>query len=104
MSRSRLETFRALVEKNPENAMGRFSLANEYFNSEMYEEAVKEIERYLELTEDEGAAYRILAESHIELGNIDKAKEAYRRGIKISLGSGHSEMAEEFEDALQFMD
>lgn len=104
MVKSKLEQFKELYIKNPKNPLSSFSLANEYYKHGMYEKAVAQIKNYLQIKEDEGAVYRMLAESYIKIGEKDKAAEAYRTGIKQALKFGHKEMAEEFEDSLEFMD
>ena len=43
---SKLETFRAMVAKNPENALARFGLANEAMKSGLFAEAVEQLEAY----------------------------------------------------------
>ncbi|HXG31408.1 MAG TPA: tetratricopeptide repeat protein [Thermodesulfobacteriota bacterium] len=104
MGKSRIETLKALVSKNPNNPLGRYGLANEYIKQGMYAEAVTEIEAYLRLKDDEGAAYRTLAEALIGLGRNEEAKEAYRKGIEAALRHGHPGMAEEFKEALELID
>ncbi len=102
--KSRLEELKALVEKNPTNPLCRYGLAMEYFNLGMYKEAVYEIKAYLTLKDDEGAAYRILANSLLQLGMKEEAKEAYRKGIESAMRYGHQDMVEEFEEALASID
>ena len=104
MSNKRIETLKSLVEKNPNNPLNRFGLANEYFKDEMYQETVDEIKIYLSLKDDEGAAYRMLGESLLKLGRKEEAKEAYRNGIKAAKNHGHPGMAEEFEGTLELID
>ena len=104
MSNSRIESLKALIEKNPNNPLGRYGLANEYFKMEMYEEAVEELNAYLKLKDDEGAAYRMLGEALLKLGKKEEAKEAYRKGIEAAERHGHPGMAEEFEDTLELID
>ena len=104
MTNSRIEQLRILLKKDPNNPLGRYGLANELFKSELYEEAIVEIEEYLELKDDEGAVYRMLAECHIRTGNIENAKEAYAKGIEAANRHGHPSMAEEFEEAIEFLD
>ena len=104
MSNPRLETFKKLVEKNPESAMARFSLATEFVKSELWTEAIEQINVYLSLQEDEGAVYRLLAECYLKLGDTENAKNSYRIGIEASNKHGHSEMAEEFEEELEFLE
>ena len=104
MRNKKVETLRYLVEKNPNNPLNRFGLANEYFKNEMYQEAIEEIKTYLSLKDDEGAAYRTLGEALLKLGRKEEAKEAYRNGIKAANKHGHPGMAEEFEETLELID
>jgi len=104
MSDSKIEPLRALVEKKPNNPLGRYGLANEYIKLEMYEEAINEINAYLKLKDDEGAVYRILGEALLKLGRKGEAKEAYRNGIEAAERHGHPGMAAEFEETLELID
>lgn len=103
MSESRIEQLKRLVEKDPNNPLGRYGLANELFKSELYEEAIMEINEYLKLKDDEGAVYRMQAECYMRLGDSEKAKESYSKGIEAANRHGHPSMAEEFEEALEFL-
>lgn len=100
MPNPRLDAFRAMVEKTPNNALARFGLANEALKEGLYEEAVEQLERYLELSDDEGNAYGRLAEAYERLGRLDDAREALRKGIEISHRNGHPGMADDFEARL----
>ena len=104
MSNSKIETLKSLVEKNPNNPLGRYGLANEYLKLEMYEEAIEEIKAYLKLKDDEGAVYRILGEALLKLGRTEEAKEAYRNGIEAANRHGHPGMVQEFEETLKLID
>lgn len=104
MSNPKIKSLKTLVEKNPRNPLGRYGLANEYFKSGMYQETIEEIKSYLELKDDEGAAYRLQAEALLKLGRKEEAKEAYRRGIRAAEHHGHPGMVEEFEYSLELID
>jgi predicted Zn-dependent protease len=104
MTKPRIEQLKLLIQKDPDNPLGRYGLANEYFKSEQYEEAIDEIQEYLQLKDDEGAVYRMLAECYVRTGNIESAKEAYSKGIQAASRHGHPSMAEEFEEAIEFLD
>jgi predicted Zn-dependent protease len=97
---STLETFKTLVEKDPGNPLGRYSLDNEYYKLGMYEEAIKEIKEYLRIADDQGAVFRTLAECYIKTGNPEMAREAYYEGIEAANRHGHPGMAEEYEEAI----
>ncbi|MDA2918067.1 tetratricopeptide repeat protein [Desulfobacterota bacterium AH_259_B03_O07] len=104
MVTNKIETLKALIEKNPNNPLNRYGLANEYFKLGKFEEATEEISIYLSLKDDEGAAYRLLGEALLKLERNQEAKEAYKKGIEAAYKHGHPGMAEEFEETLELMD
>ena len=104
MSEEKIQKFKKLLEKNPANPLIHYSLANEYFKLNLYEEAVETINAYLKLKDDEGAAYRILGHCYSELGMGNSAKDAYEKGIEAASRHGHPDMAEEFRDYLESLD
>ena len=61
MSESRIDTFKQMLESDPDNALVRFGLANEYLKAELYEEAIAALNDYLRRADDEGAAFGMLA-------------------------------------------
>ena len=103
MANSRLETFRAMVARDPGNAVARFGLANEAMKAGLHEEAREHLEVYLAHYDDEGNGYGRLAEVLVELGREDEAREALRRGIEASRRFGHPGMASELEARLDEM-
>ena len=104
MTNPRIEQLKMLITKDPDNPLGRYGLANEYFKAERYEDAIDEIHEYLKLKDDEGAVYRMLAECYLRTGNTESAKEAYVKGIEAASRHGHPTMAEEFEEAIEYLD
>ena len=104
MSNSRIEQLKTLINRDPHNPLGRYGLANELFKSELYEDAIVEINEYLKLKDDEGAVYRMLAECYVRTGKIEEAKQSYQKGVEAANRHGHPSMAEEFEEALEFLD
>jgi len=104
MSKSNIESLLKMLEKNPNNSLGRYGLANEYFKQGQFENVIIELEKYFEVKEDEGAAYRLLAESYLNLGEKEKAIDSYKKGVEAANKYGHPGMAEEFEEAIEFID
>jgi predicted Zn-dependent protease len=98
---SRLETFRAMVAKNPSNALARFGLANEAAKAALHAEAVEQYAAYLSQYDDEGNGWQRMAESLVQLDRVNEAREALRKGIAASNRFGHVGMAAELEDRLQ---
>lgn len=98
---SKLETFRAMVRRNPDNALARFGLANEAMKAGHDEEAREHLEAYLARYDDEGNGWLRLGEVLARLGRVDEARAAFRRGIEVSNRHGHGGMAGEIEARLE---
>lgn len=94
---SKITTLRNLLAKDPDDAMARYMLANELYKDGQYAEVVSELEAYLKAVQDEGAAYRILAESYVHIGKKKEARWALRQGAEAARVHHHEGMADEFE-------
>lgn len=97
----RIEVFKQMIEADPSNHMVLFGLANEYIKADNHIEAVKTLEDYISKADDEGAAYGMLARSYETLGEKEKAKSSYEKGIEVSLTNGHPSMAEDYRMTLE---
>ena len=93
----RIDTLKKALEKDPNNPLGLYGLAFEYFKNRQYTDAVEILERYLELHEDEGSGYRMLAQCYANIGEIEKAIETYEKGIEQATKFKHKSMVEEFK-------
>ncbi|MDQ4080189.1 MAG: tetratricopeptide repeat protein [Gemmatimonadota bacterium] len=101
MTNPRLDTFRAMVAKNPENALAHFGLANEAMKAGLHEEALAHLQAYLARYDDEGNGWARLAETFTALSRTDEARAALRKGIAASHRFGHVGMASELEGRLE---
>jgi len=101
MAMSRIETFKQMLESDPENTLVRFGLANEYLKEERYEEAIAALKDYLQRADDEGAAFGMLARAYEKTGQREEAREAFARGIEAAELHGHPSMAEDYRMTLQ---
>jgi len=101
MEPGRIDALKGMLEKSPKDAMLHYFLGNEYFKVGRYGEAIEAIRTYLSLAEDEGAAYRTLAQSLERIGKISEAQLAYRQGMDTASRYGHPGMAAEFEAAVK---
>ena len=101
MEPGRIDALKGLLEKSPKDAMLHYFLGNEYFKVGRYGEAIESIRTSLSLAEDEGAAYRTLAQSLERIGKISEAQLAYRQGMDAASRYGHPGMAAEFEAVLK---
>lgn len=101
MATSRIETFKQMLESDPENTLVRFGLANEYLKAERYEEAISALNDYLQRADDEGAAFGMLARAFEKTGQRERARETFLRGIEAAELHGHPSMAEDYRMTLQ---
>lgn len=99
---SRIETFKSMLESDPTNTMVLFGLANEYQKIGDVQKTIATLEDYLAKADDEGAAFGMLAKAYENVGERDKAKNAYLAGIKAANNHGHPSMAAEFQETLEF--
>ena len=97
MTNPKLDTFRSMVAKNPENPLARFGLANEAMKAGLHDEALEHLQAYLARYDDEGNGYGRLAEVLVALGRVDEAKDALTQGIAASHRFGHVGMANELD-------
>jgi predicted Zn-dependent protease len=100
MGASRIDIFRQMLANDPSNTSVLFGLAKEFEKAGQYDDLVNTLLRYLEMTDDEGNAYGMLATAYERLGKQDEAKAAYERGIETAQRHGHPGMAEEYRSAL----
>lgn len=100
MSEARIEVFRKMLASDASNTAVRFGLANELLKVERWDEAVAELQTYLQQANDQGNAYGKLAQAYERLGRTDDARAAYQQGIATANSHGHPGMAQEFQLAL----
>lgn len=92
-----------MIESDPSNTMVLFGLAKEYEKLGQAEEVIKLLEDYLVKADDEGNAYGSLAKAYDALGNREKAREIYAKGIEVSLAHGHPTMAGDYQFNLEML-
>jgi predicted Zn-dependent protease len=92
---------RAMAEKQPNNPLVRFGLANELLKAGLLTEAEAELGAYLAAFDDEGNGWLRYADVLHTLGRVDEARAAAQRGIEASQRYGHSGMAAELEARLE---
>ena len=73
-----------MVDQNPTNSFMRYGLAMEYKNSGDLESALREFRTLLASTPDYSAAYFHGGQTLEKMGNLDQARDMYRRGIAVT--------------------
>ena len=97
---SRIDIFKQMLSTDPANTAVLFGLAKEYEKAGRDEELIETLNRYLEVAEDEGNAFGMLAGAYERTGQKDKARDAYQLGIETAERHGHPGMAEEYRMTL----
>lgn len=97
---NRIEVFKKMLAADPQNTTVRFGLANELLKTDRWEEAVSELQLYLQQTDDQGAGYGMLARALEKMDQPNDARAAYEQGIAAARRHGHPGMAQEFELAM----
>ena len=100
MTASRIDLFEQMLAKDPGNTSVLFGLAKEYEKAGRDEKLIETLNRYVEAYDDEGNAFGMLAGAYERMGQRDKAREAYQRGIETAERHGHPGMAEEYRMTL----
>jgi predicted Zn-dependent protease len=101
LSSTKIEALRSILAQAPNDAMARYMLAIELHKIGMFDESIEEMEAYLKAKEDEGAAYRILADALIQVGRKKEGAWALRQGVEAARRHHHDGMAQELEDRLE---
>ena len=101
MAASRIEVFEQMLVSDPNNTMVLFGLAKEYEKASDDAKLIETLEKYLAVADDEGNAYGMLARAYERMKQIDKAREAYQRGVDASMAHGHPGMAGEYRAILE---
>jgi len=97
---ARIEIFEQMLAGDPENTSVLFGLAKEYEKAGRDDKLIETLNRYLAVADDEGNAFGMLAAAYERMGQREKAREAYERGIETAQLHGHPGMAEEYRMTL----
>jgi predicted Zn-dependent protease len=101
---SRVEMFRKLLEREPDNPMILFSLGNELFKEGRYTEARDYLRRALENKSDYSVAYRTLGRVHSELHEDAEARRIFAEGRKIAERNGDLQTVKEIDVFVRRLD
>lgn len=92
-----LENFKKLLESDPDNALLHFSLGNEYFKSEEFEQAEKHLRQAVKLSPEYSAAWKMLGKSLSAAGQHQEAIDVFHDGIKAAEDKGDIQAAKEMK-------
>src|SRR5919202_2110916 len=97
METPRADTFRKLLERDPDNPMILCSLGIELFKEGRYLEAREHLARAVENKPDYSVAYRMLGRAHYELHENAEAKSVFLKGKEVAQGNGDLQTVREID-------
>ena len=97
MGAQRIEMFRKLLERDPDNPMVLYSLGSELFKEGRYPEARDHLRRAVENKPDYSVAYRMLGRAHYELHEDDEARGVFARGREVATQNGDLQTVKEID-------
>jgi tetratricopeptide (TPR) repeat protein len=100
VSDSRIEQYRAFLEKDPNNSFARYVIAQEYLKLERVAEAVEAFRDLLGRDPDYVPAYYHGGKALERAGDMEAARELYRQGIETATRKGDGHAKAELEEAL----
>ncbi len=100
MSQDKIERFAAFVERDPDNPLHAFALAQAYLEVEKHTQAEAAYARCLELNPNWMVASIRRARCLIELKRFDEARVALEHGADLATKQGHDEPFEEIRSLL----
>jgi tetratricopeptide (TPR) repeat protein len=89
----RIETIRAMLDKNPDDVFLRYSLGMEYASAGRLDQATAEFARCMELDSQYLPAYVEAGKALRSAGKIAEAGEVFRKGLELAarLGQAHAQ-------------
>lgn len=97
MDASRVEIFRRLLERDPDNPMVLCSLGMELFKEGNYQEAREHLTRAIENKPDYSVAYRMLGRTHYELHENAEARRIFTIGREVAEENGDLQTVKEID-------
>ena len=90
-----VETFESLLEKGPDSALLRYSLANAYVAESRPADAIEHLIKALEFDDQYSAAWKLLGRCYFDSENYADAVRTYEQGIAVADTRGDKQAAKE---------
>lgn len=92
-----IENFESLLAQGRDDALLRYSLANEYFKDGRFGLAVDHLQRAIEHDPNYSAAWKLYGKALVELGDMQGALQIFDKGITAAQGRGDIQAAKEMK-------
>ena len=93
-----------MLARGEDSPMIRFALGSEYLRLGKVEQAVKHFDVAVTLDPDYSAAWKLLGKAQTDAGFMDRAADAYRRGIVVAERRGDQQAVREMQVFLKRLD
>ena len=93
----KIDTFLSMLESGNDNALLRYSLANEYLKINDIDNARLSIIKAVELQESYSAAWKLYGKILTEAKDLTAAAEVYKKGIVIAEKNGDVQAVKEMK-------
>ena len=92
-----IESFESLLAQGRDDALLRYSLANEYFKGGRFNRAIEHLQRAIEHDPTYSAAWKLYGKTLMELGDFQRANQVFEEGIAAARERGDIQAAKEME-------
>ncbi len=96
--------FKEVIELDPADVLGYFSLGNTYLDSGRKREAVETFEKAVAVDPNHSSSYYGFGLSLEALGDFEKARKIYNRGIQVAEARGDMMTQKKMESRLRALD
>jgi Tfp pilus assembly protein PilF len=86
-----------LLEKDPDNALLRFSIGSAYLKQNDLEQALQHLAKSVELDTEYSAAWKLYGKTLQQNGEPELAEEVLNKGIEIATDKGDIQAAKEMQ-------
>jgi predicted Zn-dependent protease len=96
-----ISNMESMLGLGQDNSLMRFTMGKAFIKHGKFVEAAEQLALALKLEPEYSAAWKLYAQTLIELNQINVAIEAYEQGISVANRKGDLQLADEMKAALQ---
>ncbi|MGH9378787.1 MAG: tetratricopeptide repeat protein [Terriglobia bacterium] len=101
MEPSRIEILQQTLQSSPENSFARYALALEFSRAGQPEQALEQFQHLLAHQPEYAAAYLQAGMLLTNLGQVEEAREIFKKGVEVNRRQGNMHAQSEIEAALE---
>jgi thioredoxin-like negative regulator of GroEL len=102
--KTRRDMLEEFVAQDPDDSFSRYALALEFEKESRVEDALPQLREVIARDPSYVAAYYQLGKLLAQVGQIEEARDVYRRGLDAAMASGDHRARSEMQEALDNLD